>query len=171
MHNAQNPLQADAIIVDEFSMVDSFILFSLLQALADDTQLIIIGDKDQLPSVGPGNVLRDMIQSDYFHTIYLNRNFRQNQDSLIVENAFRVNSGEPLLFPAPDPRARLRVPAGARGSPGAGEGGAHRPLLPGRIPVQFPRPAGPGAHVPRRGRASTASTGWSRKSSTPSRSC
>jgi exodeoxyribonuclease V alpha subunit len=65
--------------------------------------LIVIGDKDQLPSVGPGNVLRDMIQSEYFHTIYLSRNFRQNQDSLIVENAFRVNSGEALLFPAYSP--------------------------------------------------------------------
>lgn len=103
VHNAQNPLKTDAIIVDEFSMVDSSILYSLLQALADKTQLIIIGDKDQLPSVGPGNVLRDMIQSEYFQTIYLNRNFRQNQDSLIVENAFRVNSGETLLFPAYSP--------------------------------------------------------------------
>jgi exodeoxyribonuclease V alpha subunit len=105
VHNAQNPLKAGAVIVDEFSMVDSFILFSLLQALSDDTQLIIIGDKDQLPSVGPGNVLRDLIQSGYFHTIYLKRNFRQDQGSLIVENAFRVNSGEPLLFPPPDPAA------------------------------------------------------------------
>jgi exodeoxyribonuclease V alpha subunit len=105
VHNAQNPLKTDAIIVDEFSMVDSFILFALLQALDDHAQLIVIGDKDQLPSVGPGNVLRDMIQSGYFHTIYLNRNFRQNQDSLIVENAFRVNSGEALLFPPPDPQA------------------------------------------------------------------
>ena len=103
VHNAQNPLKTDAIIVDEFSMVDSSILYALLQALADRTQLIIIGDKDQLPSVGPGNVLRDMIQSGYFQTIYLNRNFRQNQDSLIVENAFRVNSGEALLFPAYSP--------------------------------------------------------------------
>jgi exodeoxyribonuclease V alpha subunit len=103
VHNAQNPLRTDAIIVDEFSMVDSYVLFALLQALADNTQLIVIGDKDQLPSVGPGNVLRDMIQSGYFNTIYLSRNFRQNQDSLIVENAFRVNSGETLLFPAYSP--------------------------------------------------------------------
>jgi exodeoxyribonuclease V alpha subunit len=103
VHNARNPLKTDAIIVDEFSMVDSSILYSLLQALADKTQLIIIGDKDQLPSVGPGNVLRDMIQSDYFNTIYLNRNFRQNQGSLIVENAFRVNSGDALIFPAYSP--------------------------------------------------------------------
>jgi len=105
VHNAQNPLPAGAVIVDEFSMVDSFILFSLLQALADDTQLIIIGDKDQLPSVGPGNVLRDMIQSGLFHTIYLKRNFRQDRGSLIVENACRVNGGEPLVFPKPDPDA------------------------------------------------------------------
>jgi exodeoxyribonuclease V alpha subunit len=99
VHNAHNPLKTDAIIIDEFSMVDSFILFALLQALADNTQLVIIGDKDQLPSVGPGNVLRDMIQCGYFNTIYLNRNFRQNQGSLIVENAFRVNNGEALIFP------------------------------------------------------------------------
>lgn len=105
VHNAQNPLPAGAVIVDEFSMVDSFILFSLLQALADDTQLIIIGDKDQLPSVGPGNVLRDMIQSGLFQTIYLKRNFRQDRGSLIVENACRVNGGEPLVFPKPDPDA------------------------------------------------------------------
>jgi exodeoxyribonuclease V alpha subunit len=105
VHNAQNPLPSGAVIVDEFSMVDSFVLFALLQALTDDTQLIIIGDKDQLPSVGPGNVLRDMIGSGYFHTIYLKRNFRQDQGSLIVENAFRVNSGEPLFFPAADPAA------------------------------------------------------------------
>jgi len=105
VHNAQNPLPAGAVIVDEFSMVDSFILFSLLQALSDDTQLIVIGDKDQLPSVGPGNVLRDMIQSGFFHTIYLKRNFRQDRGSLIVENACRVNGGEPLVFPKPDPDA------------------------------------------------------------------
>jgi exodeoxyribonuclease V alpha subunit len=105
VHNAQNPLRAGVVIIDEFSMVDSFILHSLLQALQDDARLIIIGDKDQLPSVGPGNVLRDMIQSGYFPTIYLKRNFRQDQGSLIVENAFRANCGEPLLFPAPDPAA------------------------------------------------------------------
>jgi exodeoxyribonuclease V alpha subunit len=103
VHNARNPLQADVIIVDEFSMVDASILHALLQALADSTQLIVIGDKDQLPSVGPGNVLRDMIQSGYFQTIYLKRNFRQNQESLIVENAFRVNSGDTLLFPPYSP--------------------------------------------------------------------
>ncbi len=105
VHNAQNPLRAGSVVVDEFSMVDSFLFHSLLQALADDARLIVIGDKDQLPSVGPGNVLRDLIASGCFRTIYLKRNFRQDQGSLIVENACRINSGEPLVFPVPDPAA------------------------------------------------------------------
>jgi exodeoxyribonuclease V alpha subunit len=98
VHNEQNPLRADAIIVDEFSMVDFFIFYSLLKAISQHTRLIIIGDKDQLPSVGPGNVLRDIIKSGYFNIIYLNRNFRQTRDSLIIENAYRINGGEPLIF-------------------------------------------------------------------------
>ncbi len=98
VHNDENPLKADAIIVDEFSMVDSYLFYSLLKAISQHTRLIIIGDKDQLPSVGPGNVLRDIIVSDYFNIIYLNRNFRQTEDSLIIENAYRINSGEELIF-------------------------------------------------------------------------
>jgi exodeoxyribonuclease V alpha subunit len=98
VHTEQNPLRADAIIVDEFSMVDFFIFYSLLKAISQHTRLIIIGDKDQLPSVGPGNVLRDIIHSGYFNIIYLNRNFRQTRDSLIIENAYRINGGEPLIF-------------------------------------------------------------------------
>jgi exodeoxyribonuclease V alpha subunit len=98
VHNEQNPLQADAIIVDEFSMVDFFIFYSLLKAMSQHTRLIIIGDKDQLPSVGPGNVLRDIIQSGYFNIIYLSRNFRQTADSLIIENAYRINNGDELIF-------------------------------------------------------------------------
>lgn len=98
VHNEQNPLQADVIIVDEFSMVDFFIFYSLLKAISQHTRLIIIGDKDQLPSVGPGNVLRDIINCGYFKIIYLNRNFRQNEDSLIIENAYRINSGEELII-------------------------------------------------------------------------
>jgi exodeoxyribonuclease V alpha subunit len=61
VHNEQNPLPADAIIVDEFSMVDFYIFYSLLKAISQHSRLVIIGDKDQLPSVGPGNVLRDII--------------------------------------------------------------------------------------------------------------
>lgn len=98
VHNEQNPLKADAVIIDEFSMVDFFIFYSLLKAVSQHTRLIIIGDKDQLPSVGPGNVLRDIIKSDYFNIIYLNRNFRQTADSFIIDNAYRINNGEDLVF-------------------------------------------------------------------------
>jgi len=97
-HNEQNPLLVDAIIIDEFSMVDSYLFYSLLRAVPARTKLIIMGDKDQLPSVGPGNILRDLIKSDYFNTIYLNRNFRQTENSLIIENAYRINTGEPLIL-------------------------------------------------------------------------
>jgi exodeoxyribonuclease V alpha subunit len=97
-HNDENPLKTDAVIVDEFSMVDFFVFYSLLNAISRHTRLIIIGDKDQLPSVGPGNVLRDIIKSDYFNVIYLNRNFRQTENSLIIENAYRINNGEDLIF-------------------------------------------------------------------------
>jgi exodeoxyribonuclease V alpha subunit len=97
-HNEHNPLLADAIIIDEFSMVDSFLFYSLLRAIPSRTKIIIIGDKDQLPSVGPGNILRDLIKSDYFNTIYLNRNFRQTENSLIIENAYRINTGDALIL-------------------------------------------------------------------------
>lgn len=97
-HNEQNPLLVDAIIIDEFSMVDTYLFHSLLRAIPARTKLIIMGDKDQLPSVGPGNILRDLIKSDYFNTIYLNRNFRQTENSLIIENAYRINTGEPLIL-------------------------------------------------------------------------
>jgi exodeoxyribonuclease V alpha subunit len=98
VHDEQNPLPADAVIVDEFSMVDFYLFYSLLKAISLHTRLIIIGDKDQLPSVGPGNVLRDLINSGYFNVIYLSRNFRQTADSLIIENAYRINSGDNLIF-------------------------------------------------------------------------
>jgi len=98
LHNEGNPLPVNAVIVDEFSMVDSFLFHALLKAISRHTRLIIIGDKDQLPSVGPGNVLRDLIHSDYFHTIFLKRNFRQDENSLIIDNAYRINTGENLAL-------------------------------------------------------------------------
>lgn len=98
VHDESNPLKADAIIIDEFSMVDTNIFFALLKAIPVSAKLIIIGDKDQLPSVGPGNVLRDLIMSGYFMTIYLNRNFRQSENSLIIDNAYRINNGEEPVF-------------------------------------------------------------------------
>ncbi len=96
-YNEGNPLKADVILIDEFSMVDTFIFYHLLRALKRDTSLIIIGDMDQLPSVGPGNVLRDMINSNYFETIYLKRNFRQTENSLIIENAYRIKKGDRIF--------------------------------------------------------------------------
>ena len=96
--NEENPLETDYIIIDEFSMVDVFLFYNLLKALKYTTKIIIIGDKDQLPSIGPGNVLRDMINSNIFNTIYLDVNFRQSEESLIIENAYRVNKGEELII-------------------------------------------------------------------------
>ncbi len=96
--NAQNPLDEDVIIIDEASMLDLFLMQGLLRALRNGTRLILIGDADQLPSVGMGNVLCDLIESGCFHTVALNEIFRQSQQSLIVTNAHRINRGEmPVL--------------------------------------------------------------------------
>ncbi|MBN1196458.1 MAG: ATP-dependent RecD-like DNA helicase [Candidatus Aminicenantes bacterium] len=102
-HDESNPLPVDAVVVDEFSMVDIHLFYALLRALDTRSRLVVIGDKDQLPSVGPGNVLRDMIQSGYFPLVSLHRNFRQTGDSLIVENAYRINAGDSLVLKPYDP--------------------------------------------------------------------
>lgn len=96
--NADNPLACDVLIVDETSMVDIVLLHHLLQAVPDETAVILVGDADQLPSVGPGNALMDIIASGAVKTIRLTKIFRQAQDSMIVINAHRINKGEfPLL--------------------------------------------------------------------------
>lgn len=96
--NERNLLEEDIIIVDEASMVDMFLLFSLLRAIRPGTRLVLIGDCDQLPSVGAGNVLRDMLDSGVFNTVRLTEVFRQGSESLIVTNAHRINRGEePIL--------------------------------------------------------------------------
>ena len=94
MRDEDNPLEYDVVIVDETSMVDIFLLQSLLRAIKDGTKLIFIGDADQLPSVGAGNVLRDIIASGIFATIKLDVIFRQSSESLIILNAHKINSGE-----------------------------------------------------------------------------
>ena len=94
--NSDNPLECDAIIVDEMSMVDSFIFYSLLQAVTNGTRLILVGDVNQLPSVGAGNVLKDIISSDCFPVTKLTKIFRQESGSDIVYNAHRINQGEHL---------------------------------------------------------------------------
>ncbi len=92
--NADNPLEADVVIIDEMSMVDITLLYALLQAIDGDTRLILVGDTDQLPSVGPGNVLKDIIASGCFPTVTLQKIFRQAAESDIVVNAHRINRGE-----------------------------------------------------------------------------
>lgn len=92
--NEDNPLDADVVIVDEVSMVDSTLFYHLLKALRSTTRLILVGDKDQLPSVGAGNVLRDLIESNSLPTTFLVNIYRQGENSLIVSNAHLINSGK-----------------------------------------------------------------------------
>lgn len=93
MRNETNPIEAQVIIVDEMSMVDILLFNSLLKAIAPGTTLIMVGDSDQLPSVGPGNVLRDIIESDGIIVERLTEIFRQEEQSMIVINAHRINNG------------------------------------------------------------------------------
>jgi exodeoxyribonuclease V alpha subunit len=90
----ENPLQADVIILDEVSMVDILLMYHFLRAIPDGCRLVLVGDVDQLPSVGPGNVLRDIIDSAQVPTVRLKTIFRQAGKSMIVVNAHRVNQGE-----------------------------------------------------------------------------
>ena len=96
--NAENTLLADVVVVDEMSMVDVPLMAALLRALAPGTRLIMVGDSDQLPSVGPGNVLRDMVDSGQIPVVRLTEIFRQSGRSAIVTNAHRINEGQmPIL--------------------------------------------------------------------------
>ena len=92
--NAQNPLDADVIIVDEMSMVDIYLMHALLDAITVGTRLIMVGDRNQLPSVGPGSVLKDIIESGKVPVVRLTRIFRQASESDIVVNAHKINRGE-----------------------------------------------------------------------------
>ena len=92
--NEENPLEGDVLIVDECSMIDIMLMYNLLKAVPDTMTLILVGDIDQLPSVGAGNVLRDMIDSGCFPVVRLTRIFRQAQSSRIVMNAHRINAGK-----------------------------------------------------------------------------
>lgn len=96
--NAENPLEADVIIIDEMSMVDIQLMHSLLLAVTAGTRLILVGDENQLPSVGPGNVLRDIIRSGEFPVVELKKIFRQASESDIVVNAHKINRGEQVTF-------------------------------------------------------------------------
>ncbi len=94
--NELQPLEADVVIVDEFSMVDIYLLHALLKAMVPGCRLIMVGDTNQLPSVGPGNVLRDMIKAKFCNVVYLQQIFRQAAESQIVMNAHKINAGRDI---------------------------------------------------------------------------
>jgi exodeoxyribonuclease V alpha subunit len=91
--NDKNPLETDVVIIDEMSMIDTILMYHLVKAIPDHAVLILVGDVNQLPSVGPGNVLNDIISSGTFPVVRLTKIFRQAQESLIVVNAHRINQG------------------------------------------------------------------------------
>lgn len=94
----ESPLECDVVIVDEASMIDIMLMNSLLKAVSPGTRVIIVGDADQLPSVGPGNVLKDLIESRCVKVVRLKEIFRQSQKSMIIVNAHKINNGEmPVL--------------------------------------------------------------------------
>ena len=94
VHNESNPLKTDVVIVDEVSMVDAALMCSLLKAMPRDCKLILVGDKDQLPSVGAGNVLADILASEIVKVCMLKKIFRQEEKSLIITNAHLINEGK-----------------------------------------------------------------------------
>lgn len=97
--NPDNPLEADMLIVDEVSMIDLILMNNLLKAVGPQTHLLLVGDADQLPSVGAGNVLRDLLACGTIPTVRLEVIFRQAQNSTIITNAHRINRGEMPIFP------------------------------------------------------------------------
>lgn len=97
-NNEENPLDCDVLIIDETSMIDIILMYNLLKAVSNDTVVILVGDVDQLPSVGPGNALKDIIDSGAVTVVKLNRIFRQAMGSAIIMNAHKINHGEfPVL--------------------------------------------------------------------------
>jgi exodeoxyribonuclease V alpha subunit len=97
--NETNPLEADLVVIDEASMVDTVLMYHLLKAVSMKATVILVGDVDQLPSVGPGNILKDIIDSEYLPTVRLNEIFRQSKESMIIVNAHKINSGQmPTTF-------------------------------------------------------------------------
>ncbi len=93
-HNEDNPLMGDLLIVDEVSMVNTWLMYSLLKAVPDHMRIILIGDVDQLPCIGPGNILSDLIASNTLPTIRLTKIFRQDENSRIIRNAHAINRGD-----------------------------------------------------------------------------
>jgi exodeoxyribonuclease V alpha subunit len=94
--NEMNPLETDVLIIDEMSMVDINLMHALLKAVSIGTRVILVGDVNQLPSVGPGNILKDIIESHCFNVVMLNKIFRQSAGSDIIVNAHKINAGEQI---------------------------------------------------------------------------
>ncbi|MEJ2286245.1 MAG: AAA family ATPase [Desulfobacterales bacterium] len=99
MRNRDNPLDTDAVIIDEASMVDTALMHNLLAAIPLSARVVLVGDVSQLPSIGPGNVLADIIDSGRIPVFYLNKIFRQERESAIIVNAHRVREGDFPEFP------------------------------------------------------------------------
>jgi exodeoxyribonuclease V alpha subunit len=133
----QSPLSADLVLVDEASMLDLPLACSLLRALPDRARLIFVGDVDQLPAVGPGLFLKDLIASGCVPVARLTEIFRQARESLIVTNAHRVNAGRwpvllPMIQPATLPAPRSGIPLGGTGKPGSSDLPSAHGEAPGR---------------------------------------
>ncbi len=134
--NEENPLEADVVIIDEMSMVDMFLMSALLRAISPGTRLILVGDVDQLPSVGPGNVLRDMIDSNCFRTVKLTKIFRQAEESDIVVNAHKINHGE-LIDLRPDSKDFIFIRRDSTQNVLSAVLGLVRDKLPGYVDADF----------------------------------
>ena len=106
-HDTESPLKADCILIDEASMIDIWLMNSILSALPPSTRLILVGDSDQLPSVGPGQILIDIIESQKLPVTRLKEVYRQAQDSNIIRNAHRINNGEFPVSMEKDPQAGI----------------------------------------------------------------
>lgn len=102
LRNENNFLSADVIIIDECSMIDMYLFFYTLKAIDVKTKVMLVGDPDQLPSVGPGKILNDLIEANVFPHVHLEKIYRQGKNSMIVENAYRINNEEPLLLKPDD---------------------------------------------------------------------
>ncbi len=117
-HDDLNPLPTDVLVVDELSMIDTVLMYALLKGVKPGTRLIMIGDPDQLPSVGPGKVLAEFIRSGAVPHLHLDRIFRQAEESLIVANAHRIRQGIPpvtLEMPSAPPLGPVSGPSGSAG--------------------------------------------------------
>ncbi|NMA54322.1 MAG: ATP-dependent RecD-like DNA helicase [Firmicutes bacterium] len=113
-YNRDNQLRSDLVVVDEFSMVDVVLAYQLLQAVPSTSRVVLVGDKDQLPSVGPGSVLKDIIASEKVATVRLNQIFRQAEQSLITINAHRINHGSRLKLESPSDFYFIRLEDAAK---------------------------------------------------------